>query len=158
MADTHKVGCIVFDELKEFILVEIIDDVYSAVMPECNVSKKYSPFVAMVKSFEDKYGKHIICWEQVIEHEGVNYFTVTTDISTIELDDNHDIIHIEDIHNIDCNQSLGWLAYMSLDKKMKNNVIISQDEREKEKQGVRRDDEHIERHDPAKPRQCGKTK
>ena len=119
----RKVSGIVFHEDQKYVLVCIENGKYAPIKPENDIKLDYNPVIAMIKSFNDKFGKMMDCWDHVINYNEFDYFTISTNLIDINCDENHDIIHIDDLNNVDCVPELKWLVYMSLDINMRNKII-----------------------------------
>jgi len=123
-----KVSGIVFHEDQKYVLVCIENEKYDLIKPNNDVKDHYNPIIAMIKSYYDEFGKMMDCWEHVINYNDYDYYTIVTDLTDCICDDNHDIINIDDLNNLDCVPELKWLIYMALDinirnKTLKNSII-----------------------------------
>ena len=126
----RKLGAIVFDVELEFILVQIKDEQYDILTFDSQIDEKYDSIIAIIKAYMDVFGKKMDCWEPVLEFDGMETYTIKTDLEEIDIDsyDDYDIISIEDLNNVDCTPRLKWFTYMCLDRSMRKNKIVKSHE------------------------------
>lgn len=119
------VSGIVFDVSKDYVLVELINGLYSPITPQNNVKKRYSSVIGLVKGYYDIFGKKMTCWTHVIKYMNIDYFTILTDLSDINIENTkYEILKVEELTYFNCTPELIWLVHMSLDPRIKDMKII----------------------------------
>lgn len=119
------VSGIIFDETKEFVLVHEIDGIYCPITPKNLIKKKFSSVIGMVKGYYDIFGKKLTCWTHVVKYNGVDYFTILTDLSDIDIENTkYEILKVDELTYFECVPELIWLVHMSLDPDIKNMNIV----------------------------------
>ena len=119
------VSGIVFDVSKEYVLVELINGLYSPIIPQNKVKKRYSSVIGLVKGYYDIFGKKMTCWTHVIKYMSIDYFTILTDLSDIDIENTkYEILKVDELTYFNCTSELIWLVHMSLDPNIKDMTII----------------------------------
>jgi hypothetical protein len=120
-----SVSGIVFHESMDYVLIGIENGKYTPIKFIMDESRKYHPVIHIIDSFEKRFNKHLTCWDNFINYNECEYYTLYTNLENIECDDNSDIIHLDDINNIECVPELKWLIYMAMDSNIRNKSIVS---------------------------------
>ena len=126
-----QVGGIIFNYDYEYILVQIKDEKYQAYLPIVDLHERYNPLIYIMKGYHDDFGKQLTCWDHIINYDEIDYYTIVTNLDEIwdNLSSEYDVININDINNVNCDDSLKWLIYLSLDSKIRNKKIIQNEEK-----------------------------
>jgi hypothetical protein len=127
------IEAVILDEAQEFFLSQISDDGSISLYKcsECEKVSKFDPIVQLIYDFENKFNKHVTCWEKMISIEGRQIYAVRVDMEeinkTIEESEEFMLISLNDIMNIDeIKKDTRWLVMMSLDTKIRNKKICNE--------------------------------
>jgi hypothetical protein len=124
-----NVTIIIFNVCQNYVLVKVLDDKYDVIEFEIK-NKKYDPVISAISESFTILNEKITCWELVtsiyneINNTDTNVYTVVANLEQIKISEEYDIIHIDDINNVDCTKRLKWLIYLCLDVNFRNKKII----------------------------------
>lgn len=128
-SNVTNVTIIIFNICQNYVLVKVLDDKYDVVEFEVK-NKKYDPVISAISESFSILNEKITCWELVtsiyneINKTENNVYTVVADLEYAKINDEYEIIHIDDINNVDCTKRLKWLIYLCLDVNFRNKKII----------------------------------
>lgn len=115
----YKVGGIIFNYDNEYVLAQIIDGKYHPFYPNINLPDKYHPLLSIIKGFYDEFGEHLSCWSHIIKYNNCDYYKISVDLEYYyrNLDHNYDVININDINDLDCDNIFKELIFKISSKK-----------------------------------------